>query len=74
MTRFEAIMELQGRENLDEATQVALTSLKSWSAIIEELQARIDLAQQCNAKDYKIGLDAALYLIHQHLNDEDVIY
>lgn len=74
MTRFEAIMELQGRENLDEATKVALASLKAWTAIIEDLHTRIDLADQCRAKDYKIGMDTALYLIHQHLNDEDIVY
>ena len=73
MNRYEAIYKLQNKENLDEATQVALDSLLAWNDVISTLKDRIEFADKCHAKDYRAGIDAALYVVQQRLNDENIV-
>lgn len=73
MDRKEAIDRLQCVDSLDSATSIALDSLIAWDGVISELSDKIEFFRKCGAKDYAQGMDAALYIIQQHLHDGNII-
>lgn len=73
MTRKEAIDKLQCIDSLDDATSVAVNSLLAWETVISELTEKIAFSKQCGAKDYALGMDTALYVIQQHLHDDNIV-
>ena len=73
MNRQEAILELQNKGNLTDSEKIALDSLIAWDLVITELQDKIEFTRKCYAKDYSLGMDAALYIIQKHLQDGNII-
>lgn len=73
MNRQEAILELQNKGNLTDAEKIALDGLIAWDLVIMELQDKIEFTRKCHAKDYSLGMDAALYIIQTHLQDDNII-